>query len=353
MEYGGELAPHVGQLRGGSPLKRYDWARGKFGMRGANTYADWLGDHGFASVRIVREQVAAWRAVYEEERPDLVVGDQAPLALLAARSLGIATAAVGVPYTLPPSSLPHYLPMHPGAGESLWPEDQLVQSVNAAMSTFGGPLLSRLPQVYETDAELCCSPDILDLYASVRKAPRLPSLIPPFQHVSGPRDEVFVYYSLNDRVDPVMLTAVQSLPVPTRMFMPNVDPALIGIFRAKRVMAEDTPVSPTDIGRRSRVVVHAGNHGITSLCLRAGLPFLAAPRQQEQDFNARQCAAEGICIRFPPNERAVPAVQAAVLELYESAEAQNRARALAEHLAPQFAQDPRDIIAERIGALFH
>jgi hypothetical protein len=58
----------------GPYLNLYEWLRLELGMPPAATYGDWVGDHGFFSTRIVREQVERWRTIFEEERPDLVGG---------------------------------------------------------------------------------------------------------------------------------------------------------------------------------------------------------------------------------------------------------------------------------------
>ncbi len=53
------------------------------------------------------------------------------------------------------------------------------------------------------------------------------------------------------------------------------------------------------------------------------------------------------------HEVTVPDIHKAIYEIYESEEARHRATELAHQVAPEFANDPVDLIAERIGALFH
>jgi hypothetical protein len=99
------------------------------GHPSAATYADWLGDHGLFSADLVLDQMVAWKDIYEEEQPDLVIGEQSPLALLTARAMGIACAAIGTGYTLPPPQLPRYPPYFPENAEPLWSEEQMTGQI--------------------------------------------------------------------------------------------------------------------------------------------------------------------------------------------------------------------------------
>lgn len=50
--------------------------------------------------------VAGWRAMFRQLAPDVVVGDYAPTAMLAARSLGLPCASVGSAFAMPPPGCP-------------------------------------------------------------------------------------------------------------------------------------------------------------------------------------------------------------------------------------------------------
>ena len=352
-EYAHEIAGKVGRIRN-APLPRALWThRDERKLPLASTYGEWLGDCGLFAADNILQQLEAWRRIFDEDKPDLVVCNQAPYAILAAKSLGIATAVIGNWYSAPPIHLHAYPPLPYREHVPYWNEAQMVDAINAAMAAFGGPYLKYLPQVYDCDALLCSSLDILDVYDGQRIVARIPPITQPIHESGGgPHDEVFVYYSLDERFDPVMLTAIMSLPVPVRAFIPGCDPGIAEALRSRGVMMETAPVPAGDLVRRTRVFAHAAPHGLVSLCLRAGIPFVAAPRLYEPNVNARRCADEGVAVAVLPAERTVPKIRNAILELYESTAYHQRARALAERLAPQFSREPADVIAERIGAAF-
>src|SRR4051794_25778652 len=54
-------------------------------LQPTRSFADVLADVGFAEPRLLAAHVAAWRTLYDLVRPDLIVFDHSPTALLAAR----------------------------------------------------------------------------------------------------------------------------------------------------------------------------------------------------------------------------------------------------------------------------
>jgi hypothetical protein len=197
------------------------------GHRATATYADWLGDHGLFVAHLVHNQMLAWKNIYEEERPDIVVGEQSPVALLTARAMGIACAAIGIGFTLPPPQLLRYPAYFPENPEPAWSEEQMTSAVNGALISFGANVrLARLPQIYECDAAFVCTPALFDPHAEIRQAPLMPPNLPRLDIAEQPGDEVFIYLSTSDRYDPVILAAVMTLRLRKRMFAPTVNPSL-------------------------------------------------------------------------------------------------------------------------------
>jgi hypothetical protein len=250
IELAHEIAPQVERIRQAPQLRFCEFLRRQLGHRSAATYADWLGDHGLFSADLVLGQMLAWKDIYEEEQPDLVIGEQSPLALLTARARGIACAAIGIGFTLPPPHLSRYPPYFPENTESLWCEAQMTDAVNAALAKFGDLRLARFPQIYDCDAAFVCTPALYDPHAETRAIPLLPPNLPRLDIVERPGDEVFVYLSTSDRNDPVILAAVMSLPLPKRMFAPAFNPTLIGPMQEYDVVIENTPEPPRQIAAR-------------------------------------------------------------------------------------------------------
>jgi UDP:flavonoid glycosyltransferase YjiC (YdhE family) len=97
--------------------------------------------------------------------------------------------------------------------------------------------------------------------------------------------------------------------------------------------------------------VHAGNHGVSCLGLRLGLPHVTLSAQPEHMFDGRRIAEAGAGRNLEPKRWTVPNIQAAVRETWDDHAMAERAAALAQELAPEFAGDPGELTADRIEAV--
>lgn len=79
------------------------FANGKTLVESPLGFADILLNNGFESAETGANHVEAWRRIYKETRPDLVVAEHSPTALVAARSLDAKCAVMGTGFTIPPS----------------------------------------------------------------------------------------------------------------------------------------------------------------------------------------------------------------------------------------------------------
>ncbi|MCW5954722.1 MAG: hypothetical protein KIT69_20910, partial [Propionibacteriaceae bacterium] len=70
------------------------------------SYAELLFRAGFLDAGRLLGPVRAWRALFGAVAPDLLLVDHAPTALLAARGLGLRTAAIGTGFFVPPALTP-------------------------------------------------------------------------------------------------------------------------------------------------------------------------------------------------------------------------------------------------------
>jgi hypothetical protein len=282
--------------------------------------------------------------------PDIVIGEQAPCALLAARSLNIPVVALGTTYTLPPTGLEAFPILLEEHQERIWLEAAICEVINTVMTPLGLPPLKRLAEIYRADASLPVGIRLLDPYVDARSEPRIAPDVGgiPAGGDACERQEVFVYLSTTDRSDPAMLDFLQQLKVPTRLYIANADAATLARFRATGAMVEERPVPPSDIARRSRVLVHAGNHGTMCLGIRAGIPQLSVPQQLEQMFNARRLERAGCGRTIGWSGRTGEVYTHHVLDLYEDPDTDAQARCLAEATAADFAGDARAQSVSRI-----
>src|SRR5439155_6518549 len=130
--------------------------------------------------------------------------------------------------------------------------------------------------------QIVASIPLLDCYGSWRRSPLVPPVIGGDVGINKrSREDVFVYLSTLDRFDPVILTAIASLKLPVRAVIAGNPAAAVALTRSRGARVETMPLSPDEIARTARVVVHAGNHGMTCLGLRLGIPQVTLSEQAE------------------------------------------------------------------------
>jgi UDP:flavonoid glycosyltransferase YjiC (YdhE family) len=97
------LRPHLEGMR--YELFQAPHVRGK--TRGASLiYPDELRGWGYDNPEILAGQIVAWRSLFTAIKPDVLVAQQAPTALLAARPYKFKTVSIGTGYDVPPLTAP-------------------------------------------------------------------------------------------------------------------------------------------------------------------------------------------------------------------------------------------------------
>jgi hypothetical protein len=351
LNFAGELAPHCEEIEQAPQLPyRAPLAEELPGSR----YGDWLGLHHFDDPAVIRNAIARWRAQLAARRPDIVIAEQAPCAILAARSLGLPVVQIGVPVTAPPAGMSAFPAFLTDRDATLYDEMVLCTAVNAAIAEFGLPPLPALPSVYACNDQVVASIELFDRYSGWRTRPRVPPVVGGW-HEPGERrrEELFVYLSTIDRLDPVILTAIASVRVPTRVVVADNLPMAVSVVGRRGAVVESRPRPPAEIARMARVLVHAGNHGMCCLGVRAGLPQVTVSTQAEHVFDGRQLAEVGTGILVERQRWTVPNIRAAIEQAWEDEAMTTRAVALAERLAPEFEGEPGEMTADRIEAVIH
>lgn len=324
--------------------------RGPGGTRTA-TWGEYLGDLGFDRVNRVREVVAWWRRGLQQRNAALLLADYAPLAQLAARSLGIPCVVTSQGYGLPPAHLPSFPCVHPEAVVRLHDESALLANVNVVAGEIGLPPLAGLPEVHKADLTLVHTFDFLDPYRSSRREPCLPPVNDYSPALASDGDEVFVYCSTEELEKPGVVEALERLTMPRRAFLLRATPEIRSRLAASGMVLESSPVPVAEIAHRSRLLLHAGQHGMLSVGLLAGLPQVALPQNLEQLFHAQRAEAAGVARVLIARECVEERLIATVTAMYHDATARETARRLAISLRAELDATPRDLLAAAVGPM--
>jgi UDP:flavonoid glycosyltransferase YjiC (YdhE family) len=238
--------------------------------------------------------LAWWRGALRMREIDMVVCDYAPMAMLAARTLGIPVVLTGTAFSVPPDGLqrfPTFVDRETKAADV--DEAAIVRTINAICGIRGLPEMAYLPQIYDCAVKLPQGLDFLDPYQGLRTEPLLPRPASFSTLLAKDGREIFVYLSHITADPDFMLDGLVELDAPVRVFVPWLEKDRADMLRSHGIMVEDKPQTPDDIARRTRLMVIYGQPSTTTMALASGLPVLAFPQHFEQSYHANRASRKG------------------------------------------------------------
>ncbi|MBI4789686.1 MAG: hypothetical protein HY782_21865 [Chloroflexi bacterium] len=268
----------------------------------SQTYAQNLWRNGYWHGESLKNQLQGWLALFDAYRPDLILAEHAPSALLAARKAGLPRAAIGTGFSLPPLTSP--IPCLPP-----WfalPETHLVQSeakfldgVNRVLQDLGAAPLAAVAEIFEGAARFLCTWPELDHYG-VRLDTRYwsPVIYSPDEidapWISSQRDNIFVYLKPQYRFFHPIIEWLRESKQPTLVFAPGLDPAERDALEGDTLTITPHPVNLSSAATRCRLMISHGGHNAGALMLLAGVALFICPMELEQAVWAHRLRAQGL-----------------------------------------------------------
>jgi UDP:flavonoid glycosyltransferase YjiC (YdhE family) len=293
-------APRWGQ--GGPLLER--------STRSTASLGDALAQIGLQSSSWVKTQIARWRELFDRYRPQVIVSDYAPGAVLAARDR-VPCIASGVGFTVPPANLRTFPPLHDGLGP-IYPEEDVCDAVNRALTAHDIRPISFLPEALTGDAQCVCTIPLLDPYDAKRTEPVVgPQLNTPIVRRNEYANQIFCYLREAPGANRLesMVDCLLGLPNAVTVFSPGLAEAARTRLSNSGIEVLDRPAILAKQLMTSRLVVHYGGHGIAAAALLAGVPQVILDFDIEKSLIAAALQRRGVACRFDYYQSSVDAVR--------------------------------------------
>jgi UDP:flavonoid glycosyltransferase YjiC (YdhE family) len=250
-------------------------------------------------------RVRAWQSLFQVLRPDVLVADHAPTALLAAHGADFPCIITGNGFVIPPdvSPLPELRPWQPEDPAVLArAEAQALERVNHVAGRVGLPKLARLADLYASAVPALFTFRELDNYADLRKgadywgglpgpggaAPRWPE---------GPGKRVFLY-GHPFKTLPQVLESLSKGPHRTLAYIPRL-PAELRRHGSAYLGFADTLQDMAAVTRDCDAAVMTSGHSTTAAMLLAGKPVVLLPQYLEMFLIARSVEEHGAGLSAP------------------------------------------------------
>jgi EryCIII-like glycosyltransferase len=139
------------------------------GMRAPTSLAEIMLGCGYDDAGWLTQALREWMRLLGEWKPDLLVADYAPTALLAARVMGLKRVSLSISFAVPPPlmPLPPFRADRPPPPERvIAAETQVLANVNRALASVGAAPLGALREQFESDEDFLLTFPELDAYGN-------------------------------------------------------------------------------------------------------------------------------------------------------------------------------------------
>lgn len=278
------------------------WLPPVSGLPPALNFTETLFLFGFLQPAGLLSIVRAWRKLFELLKPDMLVFDHAPTALLASRGLGLPRLITGNSFAVPRQAtpMPLYQWWDPKAGAPSRErdcEEKLVRNANHALAALGAPLLERVADLYAAEATLITGAPELDVYGP-RDPDNYVGAINSIEHGVEPRwpagktRKVFAYLKPHYAHIEVLITALGKLDASVLIFAPGLAKQTVERLQTANLAFSSAPLKMSRVREECDLAVcHAG--GTVDVMLAAGKPLFVLPLQMEQIMTSRRFEQTG------------------------------------------------------------
>lgn len=293
------------------PWQSPQWNAPLHGMHDPGCYAELLFQAGYLDPRRLTGLVDGWSSIFRQVKPDLLISEHAPTALLAARGHRFTKAVVGSGFFIPardgsPASDGQVVPL----ARIEAAEKRVLTTCNSILAAKGLPLLSAVCELTTADHCFLATVPELDYYAERARDPEQAyyGVLEPTTHGTpapwprGTEPAVFAYIRADYGPAATALRALRDGAWKVLAVSPGLPQALAVELSSKNMILVTDPVDMREVCDVCDVVVCNGGAGTTGTALYAGKPLVVLPQRLEQLSLARRVQSLAVGMVVLENE---------------------------------------------------
>lgn len=264
-------------------------------------YADILQRVGYLDASGLLGMVKGWRSLFNRVKPQLLVVDHAPTALLASRGLDFPRITYGSGFCTPPGSTP--MPsMRPWlklpANRIEDSEAAVLRTINQVLADLGGQPMQTLADLFTVDDNLLMMPAELDHYPQRGTAHYMGPVLSVQggampEWPAGPGKKIFAYIKMSHPQSGQLLNQLSASPFNVLAYVPGLSEAHCRVMQKENIHISTSPLDMRYVMQHAQAVLCHGGIGTTLFGLLSGLPILFLPITLEQELTARNVVRLG------------------------------------------------------------
>jgi UDP:flavonoid glycosyltransferase YjiC (YdhE family) len=269
------------------------------------TYSHILHNMAFADSTSAFGLIEGWRALFNQIKPELVVFEHSPTALLAARGFSFQKILIGTGFTIPP-------PVYPLPNLRFWvktdeallkkQEDRTLGIMNALLGHYQATRLDRISDLFASETQVLKTFRELDPYPERMDGNYYGSWIYPAGEEplwpEGEGKKAFVYLAPFSTL-PSLLSALIKLEIPSLVYIEGIGLKLKDKFNSPALRFVDKPQNMTKVAEQCDFGILNGTMNTTTNLLLAGKPALHLPLFLEQTLTAHNIEKLGAGLSTP------------------------------------------------------
>ena len=288
-------------------------------------YADILQRYGYLDANALLGLVNGWRALFNMIKPQLLVADHSPTALLASRGLDFPRIIYGSGFLSPPRTtpMPSMRPWQNLPAKRIEDSEAAVlQTINQVLAELGGQPMPTLADLFAVDDNFLMTPAELDHYPQRGSA----RYILPVRTVQGgatpewpkgPGKKIFAYIKMSHPQTKQLFMQLLDAPFNVLAYVPGLSEEKCRAMQAPNIHFSSQPVDMHYVTQHAKAILCHAGFGTVLEGLLSGLPVLLLPIFLEQLLMARNVSRLGMGIFIDPDD-GVPDFIALIRELVKN-----------------------------------
>ncbi len=279
------------------------------------TYADDLRGCGYEDPQNLAKLIQCWRDMFDLIKPDALIAQAAPTALLASQGYEFKTFCFGNSYDVPPISTPmeplqfwtNYSPLFLLKRERL-----IVENINLALNSTGSLSIENFSDILKCDKTFLCAFPETDHYLSRSKTLDEKDYYGPVFQIDSGREmnwkkgaykRIFAYIRPESQAFQMITKTLSQLPDNYDIIIaaPGICPQYANSIKSKNLRISNKIIKLHKLLYKCNLAISHASSGITSVFAMKGIPVLMFPNHIEQLMFAQTISSwHGGKISTPP-----------------------------------------------------
>jgi UDP:flavonoid glycosyltransferase YjiC (YdhE family) len=281
--------------------------------RPAINISDLLADLGYGDPTTLLSLVRSWMELWKLLKPDVIVTDYAPSAVLSAKVAGIRNLPLGPGFSIPPAQdpMPAYRADQRQLVAQLRAADQrLLPAINEVLKAFAHPAFKCVGDLFENPAAQVTSFPELDPFGPRNGAQYVGPVKAPgrFEKVEWQTTRpvrIFAYLQPTMVGLDAMLSAIREPAYEAVCVIPGAPGRIVSQHNSEALRVLSAPVDLEHLLPTASLVIGYASAGLVSSSLQSGVPMLLFPNFLEHQLTgmcAERMGAAVVCLVTPTRD---------------------------------------------------